>query len=199
MESLAQSLYVRLRDGIVTASLPGDAVFSEMQVAQRYGVSKITARETLKRLCAEKYLISYPRRGYMVNEISSAQCAQLQQVRYQVEAFAMREIIRRADDGQIAALQEILAGEAAARDPYGTLNYKFHMAIARLSQSEYVEDAMHSFLGLICRYALTSRYQGQFAQDENHHRQMTEAMLRRDIPAALEHLRLDLCLDREDL
>lgn len=197
--SLADALYARLRDAIFTCSIPVNLMLNEQHVAAEYGVSKLTARETLKRLCAEKLLVSYPRKGYLVNQISAAQCTQMQQVRYQVEGFAIREIIRRRSDEEIRSLLPILDMEGDGSDPYGTINYQFHTALARLSGSPYIEDTLSSYIGQICRYAISMAPKGMYTKETSHHRQMVEAMLARDAQAALEELRLDLCLDKEEI
>lgn len=197
--SLADALYVKLREAIFTCSIPANLMINEQQIATDYGVSKLTARETLKRLCAEKLLISYPRKGYLVSQITAAQCRQMQQVRYQVEAFAIREVIRRSDDASIQALLPILDLDGTADDPYGTINFQFHMALAELSGSQYIVDTMESYLGQICRYAISIAPLGMYTKEKSRHRQIVEAMLARDAKTALDELRIDLNLEPEDI
>lgn len=197
--TLADTVYNQLRDSIINGELAAGEILLEQVVAQRYGVSKVTAREILQRLCSGKYLVSYPRKGYLINEITSYQAKQLQQVRYQVESFALRQIIKHGSDADIATLTDILQIEQSGRDPYDTLNSKFHMRIAELSGSPYVYDSMYGFMGPICRYAITNLSQGGFGAEDSRHEAIVDALLRRDVAAALENLRIDLKLSAEEV
>ena len=197
--TLADTVYEKLRDAIINGEMVSGEILLEQMVAQRYGISKVTAREILQRLCGGKYLVSYPRKGYLINEITAYQAKQLQRVRYQVEAFAMREIIKRCTDEQIATLLEILNMEQTGSDPYDTINSRFHMRVAELSGSPYVFDSMYSFMGPICRYAITNSRQGGFSAEDSRHPAIIEALLKRDVPAALENLRIDLQLKPDEV
>ncbi len=192
--TLSDTVYAKLRDAIINGELAAGEILLEQGVAQRYDVSKVTAREILQRLCSGKYLVSYPRKGYLINEITAYEAKQLQQVRYQVEAFAMRQIIKRCTDAEISTLLEILQMEQIGRDPYDTINSKFHMRVAELSGSPYIVDSMYGFMGPICRYAITNLAQGGFGAEDSRHTEIIHALLTRDIPSALENLRIDLQL-----
>lgn len=197
--TLADSLYARLRESIMKGMIPSGEMVNEQQIAQEYGVSKLTARETLKRLCGEKMLVSYPRKGYLVHQITASQCKQMQQVRYQVEALAVRQIIRRAADDEIRTLLPLLDDEGTDDDPYASANYRFHMAVARLSGSEYIVESMDGWLSQICRYALSIAPLGMYTREKTRHREIVEAMLARDAEKALAELRLDLYLSENEI
>ncbi len=198
-EKLADTVYGKIRDMIMTGALDSEDMLQEQRVADQYGISKITAREVLQRLCHDKYLKSLPRKGYLIVDISPAQLNMLQKVRFQVESLALKEIIRHCSDSQLDELQAILdAPTATQHDPYATLNSRFHLQIARMSKNPYLYDTMYEFIGSICRYAMTVG-KGTVSSRENHHQQIVDAMRRRDIPAALEELRMDLQLEQDEV
>ncbi len=197
--TLADTVYDKLRDAIVNGEMATGEVLLEQVVAQRYGISKVTAREILQRLCSGKYLVSYPRKGYLINEITAYQAKQLQRVRYQVEAFAMREIVNRCTDAEIATLLDILKMEQTSSDPYDTINSRFHLHVAELSGSPFIFDSMYSYMGPICRYAITNASQGGFGIEDSRHPAIVQALLDRNVPAALENLRIDLQLTPEEI
>ena len=91
-EKLADAVYGKIRDAIMTGELASDELIQEQRVADRYGISKITAREVLQRLCHDKYLKSFPRKGYLIVDLSPAQLNMLQKLRYQVEALALKDM-----------------------------------------------------------------------------------------------------------
>lgn len=198
-QKLADAVYGKIRDAIMTGELSSDELIQEQRVADQYGISKITAREVLQRLCHDKYLKSFPRKGYLIVDLSPAQLNMLQKLRYQVEALALKEIVRHCPDGQLDELQAILdIPSPPQHDPYGTVNSRFHLQIARMSGNPYLYDTMYGFIGLICRYAMTIG-KGAVPDTDDHHRQMLHALRRRDILGALEELRLDLQLEKDEV
>ena len=50
---LTDSTYRKLRDEIFDAKYKPNELITERQIAEKYGVSKLTACEVLHRLCAE--------------------------------------------------------------------------------------------------------------------------------------------------
>lgn len=199
-EKLADTVYNKIRDAIMTGELTSSDMIQEQAVADQYHISKITAREVLQRLCHDKYLKSFPRKGYLLLDITPAQSRMLQQVRYQVEALALRLIVRTASDEEIDQLAAILAEQqtGSRHDPYATVNSRFHLQIGRMSKNPYLYDSMYSFLGLISRYAITVG-QGQISENPVHHLELVDALRRRDEAAALEELRLDLQLEKSEV
>lgn len=198
-EKLTDRVYRQMRDEIMTGGIGSDDLLQEQQVASRYGVSKVTAREVLQRLCHEKYLKSLPRKGYLILDLTPGQLNMMQKLRYQVEALALKEIVKNCADADLDALAAVLATPSDARhDPYGTLNSRFHLKIAELSGNPYLYDTMYGYIGSICRYAMTAG-KGVVIDTDNHHRQMLDALRRRDIQAALEELRLDLQLSEDEV
>ena len=198
-EKLADAVYGKIRDAIMTGELASDELIQEQRVADRYGISKITAREVLQRLCYDRYLKSFPRKGYLILDLSPAQLNMLQKLRYQVEALALKEIVRHCADRALDELETILGVPSPPQhDPYGTVNSRFHLQIARMSKNPYLYDTIYGFIGLVCRYAMTVG-KGTVIDTDDHHWEMLRALRRRDIPAALEELRLDLQLEKDEV
>jgi len=103
-------------DGTITTQ----QLILEQDCADTYGISKPAAREVLQRLCHENYLKSYPRKGYMVREITPDECIQSQQVRYQLEAYCIRLLIKNGDPDEIldAHLRDIYSMPAKVFIPH---------------------------------------------------------------------------------
>jgi len=209
--SRADEIYQALLLEIISGGLSKGGLLLEAPVADRFRVSKVTSREALQRLCEGGYLTAYPRKGYMINEITAQQLRMMQQVRYQVEAFAIREAIRKASDDSLRALSVMLerflwgqegVDAQAKRDNSAVFTLQLHMEIAKLSGNPYVVATMNTSLAPICRYASINMYlggQGQGQFEDNHHAELIEAMQNRDAPAALEWLLHDLKLSPEEV
>ncbi|AGC67082.1 transcriptional regulator [Thermoclostridium stercorarium subsp. stercorarium DSM 8532] len=198
-QSVSDKVYEILRDSIITGKISNREVLLEQSIADEYGISKITARGILQKLCHEKYLICYPRKGYLVNEITPEQCRKIQQLRYQIEALALRLIARQNPGKGLATLKEILEQQDDSKDPYQTINTRFHLALAKLSGNEYIYDVLYPYLGYVARYAITSIERGRFSPENNFHREIVFSLENNDINAALNFLRLDLQLDEDEI
>jgi len=121
-----------LRDDIQDGRYaPGDRV-TELEVAERLGVSRTPVREALRRLESEGLLVSLPWRGVVVAELDRAQVLELYAMREVLEGTAARFAAQHADAAEIDLMQDLLEREAAAGDD-GTLtariNRDLHEAI----------------------------------------------------------------------
>ncbi len=198
-KTLVESVYSAIRDAIITGQLGTNQLILEQNIADEYGISKVTARETLQRLCHEKYLKSYPRKGYLINEITPKQCYQIQQVRYQIEGFSLRLVIKNCSDQEIHSLKEILEQPQTNNDPYETVNSRFHLRLAELSGNRYIYDTLYSYIGSVCRYAITGSIAYKSFSGQSYHDEIIQALSSRDIQSALTWLRQDLQLKADDV
>ena len=124
--SLAEGVYLRVKQDIFDFRLlPGDR-FSEGQIAARLNVSRTPVREALQRLQKEGYLKVHFRAGWSVRELDFAQFDDLYDLRIILEVAAVRQLCdhveralehlkaiwlvgldeRRADGGEVARLDE---------------------------------------------------------------------------------------------
>lgn len=191
----AADIYSAIRHDIITGVIHSSELIREQAVAERFSVNRLTAREALQRLCNEKYLKNFPRKGYLIAEITAQQLKKIKQVRYQIESLAIQTVIQTCSDVQIEQLREILADEDDSGDPDHSITNRFHLQIARLSGNEYIYDDLQKYLGYTTRYAMTAIYANRFSEYVPYHEKIVEAMLHRDTAAACEWLRKDLMLD----
>ncbi len=70
-EKLSSKIYNSIKADIDSGVIDGRSFLSEAQLAKQFGVSKAPVRDALHLLCSQGYLISYPRKGYMLNLYSS--------------------------------------------------------------------------------------------------------------------------------
>ncbi len=194
-KTTAADVYNAIRREIITGKIASDELILEQAVAQRFSVNRLTAREALQKLCTEKYLQSFPRKGYLVTDITAEQLVKIQQVRFQIEQLSIRLVIENCSDEQIERLREILRDGGSLDCPEQTVTNLFHLQIARLSGNEYIYDALRPYFDYMTRYAMTAIHANRFSNYVSYHEELVEAMLRRDYNEAVEFLRKDLMLD----
>lgn len=104
-----------LREAITSGRLkPGDRLI-EVDLARELGTSRAPIREALRQLEQEGLSASYPYRGSEVLGVSQDEVEQvLVPIRITLERFAFSRAIGRLDDGDFAALGELVAEMEAA-------------------------------------------------------------------------------------
>lgn len=147
--SLADSLFDRLSEAIVTGEFAAGSKLSEPRLANRYGVSRGPLREAIRRLEERKLVTRLPRQGARVIVPTSAMAAELFRIREVLEGLAAREAARNATKDEVAELRTMLAAHAKAlAEPdamlywQATANSDFHFMIARIARSQHLFDLL---------------------------------------------------------
>lgn len=192
MGELSSSLiYQNLRAAILNGMYGQNHFLVEREIADAFGVSRAPVRDALRQLCQEGYLISYPRKGYLVNCVSGDYLLHTQQVRFQLESLALALVIQNASDEEILQLP-LAAPHTSRTNPYHTENTQFHMAVARLAGNEILVESIYHHLGN-CSLAVFQH--PELVHDySNFHPQILDAVKKRDLMLAQDFLGQDLQL-----
>jgi DNA-binding GntR family transcriptional regulator len=148
---LIDSVYEKLKEEVFMAKYKPNELIKERDIAEKYGVSKVTAGEVLHRLCGEGHLTSYPRSGYMVTTLTPLEMKQLKRMRIAVESLALEIICEEASDEEIDNLNSYIKNDFNEGDSATILNSKFHMAVANLTNDKFVISLMETLLGSASR------------------------------------------------
>ncbi|MDF5758131.1 GntR family transcriptional regulator [Spongiactinospora sp. TRM90649] len=142
-EKVADILRERIAEGFFA---PGERL-SEEAIGRALGVSRNTLREAFRLLSHERLLEHKLNRGVFVRVLSAGDVSDVYRVRRVIEGAA----VRRATPEGIAAMREALReGEQAAEEKrwrdVGTANIRFHQALARMNDSQRLDDVMRQLL-----------------------------------------------------
>lgn len=189
-ETLAQQVYRRISDAIMTGQLAPGSKISEPALAREYGVSRGPLREALHRLQERRLITRSPNHGPRVITPTPGGLTELFIVREALEGLAAKLAAQYATDAEIAELRSAVSqhahevedpGEAAAyRDDRH--NRDFHSAIARCSRNPMLIDLLCGEL-----YALLRVYRG-----------IGPSPQARSRPAAVEHERIVSAIEDRD-
>ena len=191
--SRGEQIKARIRDAIHQGRYqPGDRI-RETELAQWLGVSRTPVREALRRLESEGLLVSLPWRGVVVAELDRQQVVELYTMREVLEGAAAGLAARHVSDAEIALLRDLLAREAEAQDApeiLARINKSFHQAVHAAAHNRYLVqtlDSLRNSLALLRGTTLAVPGRAETAHRE--HREMVEAIARRDPDAAEETAR----------
>ncbi|MCX7026397.1 MAG: GntR family transcriptional regulator [Spirochaetes bacterium] len=195
--TIARQIYADLREDITAGKLQPGHMLGEGTLADRYGSSKMPVREALHQLCQEGYLVSYPRRGYVVSNITEEDFFEIQQLRLALEMLSLELIVNNSTDEEILALRNILAQYKESGDAktqvalLHSINTSFHLGLARLSKNKRLYETLSHLVGEASRAGY--RFYSLAKLKERHfHERILDALLERDAEKAKEILREDL-------
>jgi DNA-binding GntR family transcriptional regulator len=143
--TLAEQVYQRLRDDILSNVYPSDAALPEKALAAQLNVSRVPVREALHRLAADGLVTLRPRHGAVVKSLSPQQFLDAYRVREALEELAIRLALpnlTERDMAELARLQADMRTHAAAEDAeaFFSANRTFHALFIERSQNDYLKN-----------------------------------------------------------
>jgi len=185
-EKASDRIFSALQARIIQGEFGLNGVLTELNVAADYGVSRGTAREVLQRLCQEKYLISHPRKGYFIYNLSQKDLVDITEVRFALEKISLRLIIENCSDEQILSLRKYSAETDTRLHPDKSVSAQFHLAMAEISGNMFLHDALVNIVNTAIRIAFSG------PEREINHQAIVDALLARDLDEATRLLQLDI-------
>lgn len=190
LRPLYEDVAERLRNSIFSHEMAPGSWVDEQALAQSYGISRTPMREAIKVLAAEGLITMKMRRGAYVTEVTKLDIEQIFTVISLLEGQACREVVQKANDHDLEALDSIhlkLEKAAADRDidTFFSLNQEFHDLIQSIAGNQWMANVIHDLrkvLKLQRRDSLTKR--GRLEQSLMEHRQILAALLSRDADLA---------------
>lgn len=138
----AKVVYEMLRDEILDLKLPPGSPVDEVQLAERFGMSRTPIREALVRLAGEGLIETLPNRSTMVSNIDVLNLHTFYDaitLMYRVTTRLAAQHHRPADLENIRAHQARYAASVAAQDALAMVatNRDLHSAIAEAGRNPY--------------------------------------------------------------
>lgn len=191
----AQRLKQAIEDEIVEGRLALGARLDEVQLAERFGVSRTPIREALIQLASTGLVETKPRRGTIVSAPEPQHLLAMFETMAEFEAACGRLAARRLVPGDEADLKAALAAcTLAAEDEdaerYYQENYVFHTVVYRACRNPFLCEqvrALHRRLAPYRRLQLRARH--RLGQSLCEHTAIVEAIVAGDEARAADALR----------
>ena len=142
-------VYNELKRRIQTLELAPGAHLSESGIARQFEVSASPVRDALGRLTSEGLLTVEQRKGYTVTPLAVPDITGTCDLRFVLESGVVRLAIDRASDEQIQELRKLAqqtGDNDLAKSDQILANCRFHVEIARLSQSKQLVEAVRKVM-----------------------------------------------------
>jgi DNA-binding GntR family transcriptional regulator len=187
---LKDSVYLKLRQEIVTATLPPGYVLREAELAARFGVSKTPLREAFVRLEKDGFVQIAPYRSAVVTGYSQQDLREIYEVRELLEGLCAREAAVSIATEDLAALNRIVRDSAAALEAGDTgrltaLLDEFDVVLYAQSRNSRITAMLENIRDHVTRIGrLTVAIPGRLGTSVREHQAIYEAIVQRDGPRA---------------
>jgi DNA-binding GntR family transcriptional regulator len=191
--ALYQDVAERLRQQIFARELEPGSWIDEQKLAADFGISRTPLREALKVLAAEGLVTMKVRRGAYVTEMSADDVTQIYHLLGLLESDAAGVVARRASAEQIAELRSLhdkLERQVRQRDAFFATNEHFHVRLLSMSGNRWLEQTVQDLRKVMKLNRHHSLFrQGRIAESLAEHREVMDAIERRDAEAAVRLMR----------
>lgn len=200
---MSEKLRESIEEEIATGALPPGAHLDEIELAQRFGVSRTPIREALSLLAGEGLLEIRPRRGAVVAHLTPQRLIEMFEVMAELEAMCARLASRRITEQELNELSAahqacVVAAEKKDSDSYFYANEKFHRAIYAAAQNQFLLEqatALQRRLRPYRRLQLRVRHRLQNSLRE--HQGILDAILEGNVAGAAEVMRGHVAIQGE--
>ena len=126
-----QSIAETLESDILSGALPPGTPLHQVELAERFGVSRIPVRDALAQLASQGVIVAAPNRTATVLKLSVAEVEELYDLRIMLECDLLDHAVARMRDAHLAAIHHALAQSAleATQDNWAEGDAMFHTAL----------------------------------------------------------------------
>ena len=196
-KAVTRSEHVRelIEEGIATGSFPPGMRLDEMELAERFNVSRTPLREALFQLASAGIVAMQPRRGTVVAEITPHRLVEMFEVMGELEALCGRLSARRMsalDHQRLLEAHHACERACQATDPdaYYYQNEQFHQLIYEGSHNDFLREqatALHRRLRPYRRLQL--RVRDRLPTSFHEHEGIVEAIIAGDADLSAQRMR----------
>jgi DNA-binding GntR family transcriptional regulator len=202
-QPIGPQVYLAIRAAIMSLRLTPGQALSEVELAQRFGVSKTPVREAFIKLADEGLVQIYPQQGTKVSLINITEACEYNLIRQALESTTIRYAAETITPLEIAELRRIVADQRAAlarqdSDAFTALNDDFHRRLIEISGFRRVWKVVASTTVHVGRlHALFVSVPGCLAESIEEHERIIACLERGDEEGAVEVLQhhLDILFD----
>ena len=179
--SVADLAYERIRGLVLSGELAPGTRLGQVELAERFGISRTPVREALRRLAGEGLVDFHSNRGFRVADLGLDAVLRRLEVRAILEPGIARLAAQRRTGRNVELLNGCIAREGRARSGIAAhdASREFHVTLARASGNEELVRVLESLwlveVGrrLLSRRSAVSDWQSEDAEE---HRAIADAV-----------------------
>jgi len=190
--TIGDQIYKALRREIIEMQIKPGEKLSEVQVAERFNVSRAPVRDAIRRLQQENLVLVKPQVGTIVSQIFPAEATEICEVRLLLEPHATFIATGRISDEDLTRLKEAFdrmltlpEGSDERRALVFTTDNELHKTIWLACDNREIDRILDRYLDRMRRIQLaTVELANRLAPSEQEMRRIFEGLLARDAARA---------------
>lgn len=195
------TIHAKLREEIFAGVYEPGTPFPELNLAERFGVSRTPVREALSRLQQEQLLVRVDR-GLRIPQADPERVIQVYDLRIQLESTAAAEAARSHRLSDLLKLQALIARDRAWDKPSDkekqTSNLEFHAALWTATHNPVLIDLLERLSTHLVHTPKPTLVVGnRWEESLDEHAAMTDAIEARDAAGASEVARKHMSRARD--
>jgi DNA-binding GntR family transcriptional regulator len=146
VDSVADLAYERIRGYVLGGDVPPGARLGQVELAERFGISRTPVREALRRLAGEGLVDFHSNRGFRVTDLGLDAVLRRMEVRSLVEPGIARLAAQRRTEEDLQHLRDVIASQEGANDGISAhdASRDFHIVLAHASGNEELVRVLNS-------------------------------------------------------
>ncbi len=198
--TLTAQVHDRILEMIIQNPSGEQLVLNERRLMEQLGVSKAPVREALIRLCSEGVLVSVPRFGYVVVQLTLKDCYEITDLRVMLEQKALRSSFPSFGEAELTALREQIGN--STQDPSVNVwqiwedNECFHLMLASFARNHTLQRFLKEAIGMDKRVYAQHIWREKSSlfcpNDKSSHLRIVDAIAGRDLDLACRLLEEDI-------
>lgn len=196
--SLNNMAYDTIKAGILKGKLVSGEIYSELDLAKSFGISRTPVREAFLRLAAENLIVFHARKGMSVNYFTKEDIENIFELRQAIEETAANKLLGNLSKNQIQFIQETIKQQENCLKDYDEnlfleFDRKFHLFFVEISGNRFMIQTYNSirdYITIPAREALMKK--GRAKEVLSEHKAIVEALSRGDAGKTKEAIRFHL-------
>ncbi len=185
---LREKIYKLIKKAILKRELkPGERI-TEIDLANRFGISRTPIREAFRRLESEGFLTIFPRKGATVTEINEKNVIEFYQIKGALEALAGRLALANITSEDIEEMERLndklkeisLSDEDTAFDEFNKIHNSFHEKFISLSGNTLLIEILRNLVKRFMRFRLMVEQSNFIREVISQHEDIIEAFKKKD-------------------
>jgi DNA-binding GntR family transcriptional regulator len=186
-KSLNKVVYESLKESILTGKLMVGEVYSELELARKFGISRTPVREALLRLSAENLIVFHPRKGFSVNFFNKKDIENLYELREAIEEVTILKIANNLSNKQIQTIQQLISEQKKCiknnfnEDLFLEIDRRFHLLIIEATGNRFFVQTYNSIRDYMVISAKNGlRRKGRALEVVQEHKAILKALIQRN-------------------
>jgi len=168
--------------------LPGQAIY-ERDLSEKLGISRTPIRESLSLLEREKWIISKPRVGTFINEMTEENVKEVMEIRMIFDRFSLEKVCGNITLEQIKILEDYIKEQEknkANLQKFIQLDQEFHSQIVLFAKNERIEKWFEEISDQIRWFGLKAiTKKSRIEETISEHKEIIKALKSQDINKVL--------------